>query len=62
MRTSTLLRRLLGDKAGVSAIEFAIGAPVLILGVLAMVAPACPRERGWSSTATSAPARRQRCR
>ncbi len=37
MRTFTLLRRLLGDKAGVSAIEFAIGAPVLILGVLAMV-------------------------
>jgi hypothetical protein len=37
MRTFTLLRRLVGDKAGVSAIEFAIGAPVLILGVLAMV-------------------------
>jgi TadE-like protein len=33
----TSLRHLPGDTRGVAAIEFAIGAPVLILGLLAMI-------------------------
>ena len=37
MRPAASFRRLFQDSSGVAAIELAIGAPVLILGVLAMV-------------------------
>jgi hypothetical protein len=37
MRTAHSFSRLLQDARGVAAIELAIGAPVLILGVLAMI-------------------------